>query len=87
MLVKFDYSENFAQLIIDEIGTFVNIVTPRQKISLIKEKVDDNRILECALAAKADYLITGDKKHLLPLKKINGCRILSARDFMETIIS
>ena len=27
----------------------------------------DNRVLECAVAANADYLVTGDRRHLLPI--------------------
>jgi len=44
----------------------------------------DNRILECALEAKAHFLISGDKKHILPLKKLKGVKILSASHFLET---
>ena len=29
----------------------------------------DNPILECAAAATADFLVTGDRRHLLPLKE------------------
>ncbi|MBI2336286.1 MAG: putative toxin-antitoxin system toxin component, PIN family [Deltaproteobacteria bacterium] len=42
-------------------------VYPSQEVSLIKNDWTDNRILECALEAEADYLVTGDKKHLLHL--------------------
>jgi len=28
----------------------------------------DDMVLECALAAKATHLVSGDKKHLLPIK-------------------
>ena len=31
-------------------------------------------ILECALAASADVIVTGDKKHLLPLREFPGHR-------------
>ena len=41
------------------------------------------RILECALAARADYLITGDKRHLQPLKHFRGISILSPRTFLN----
>lgn len=59
------------------------IVSPGIKIDKIKGDPRDNRILECALHAKADYIVTGDKKHLLSLKKFRKIPIISAREFME----
>lgn len=35
---------------------------------------DDQMFLECAVAAKADFLVTGDKSHLLPLKQIGATK-------------
>lgn len=45
----------------------------------------DNRILECAVAGKVDYLVTGDKKHLLKLKEYEGIKILSPGQFLKAI--
>jgi predicted nucleic acid-binding protein len=45
----------------------------------------DHRVLECALAARADFLVTGDKKHLHPLKRFRGIRILSPRAFLDEL--
>jgi len=45
--------------------------------------VDDHRILECAVAARADYLITGDKRHLQSLKHFRGIQIVSPREFID----
>ena len=42
----------------------------------------DHRILECAVSAQADYLITGDKRHLQPLKRFRGIAIVSPRAFL-----
>ena len=44
----------------------------------------DNRILECALAAKADYIVTGDK-HLLSLKEFQDIKIIRLSEFLENI--
>lgn len=43
----------------------------------------DNRYLACALDGKADFLVTGDKKHLLPLKKISKTKIVSPKEFLK----
>jgi len=42
-------------------------------------------IIACAIAAKTDYLISGDKKHLLLLKKIKNIPIVSPDQFLKII--
>jgi len=60
-------------------------VQPKTKISVIKQKEDDNRILECAVEGKAQYIVSGDKRHLLPLKEYKGIKILSPAEFLRII--
>ncbi len=43
----------------------------------------DAKILACATAGKADIIVTGDKKHLLPIKIFRGIPIVSPADFLE----
>lgn len=62
------------------------ITRPKRKIRLIK-KDSDNRILECAIEGKADYIITGDKKHLLPLKNFKGIPIITSAQFLKVAAS
>ena len=42
----------------------------------------DNRILECALAARAEAIVTGDRA-LLALREFGGVRIIRLRDYLE----
>jgi predicted nucleic acid-binding protein len=42
-------------------------------------------VLECALAAEADYIVSGDKKHLLALQQFQGISIVSPADFLRRI--
>ena len=46
----------------------------------------DNRILECAMEASAEYLVTGDRKHLLPLEEHRSVRILNAPRFLAVLV-
>ena len=43
---------------------------------------DDEMVLECALAAEADFLVSGDKKHLLKLREFEGTKILSCAELL-----
>jgi uncharacterized protein len=45
----------------------------------------DDQIVAAAVAAKADYLITGDRRDLLPLGEHRGVRIISPRAFLEML--
>lgn len=48
---------------------------------------DDNYVLRVALFVKSDFLITGDGKHLLPLKRVGNTEIISPREFYERYIA
>jgi len=43
---------------------------------------DDNDVLSIAFGGAADYLVTGDKPHLLALARHEGTQIVSVRDFI-----
>lgn len=79
---KFNYTERTSDQFVEAFLKFVKIIVPQDKIDIIKVKKDDNHILECALSAKADYLITGDKKHILPLAKIGNTKIVNPAEFI-----
>ena len=46
---------------------------------------DDEMFIGCAVAARADYLVTGDKSHLLPLKRVEGVSIMAVSDFLRVL--
>lgn len=71
--------EEVTQLL-NEIAT---VVHPTDRVTIIKAKESDNRILEAAQEIQADFLVTGDTKHLQPLGEWQGTKIVSAREFLE----
>ena len=44
---------------------------------------DDNYLLALAAAGSADFLVTGDKRHLLALGVYEGTKIVTVRDFLS----
>ena len=46
---------------------------------------DDNPILATAIAGIADYLVTGDKRDLLSLGKVEMVQIIAARGFADIL--
>ena len=65
-------------LFIDEIGVLVD---PRQRLKVLDDE-PDNRILECALAGRADAIVTGDQA-LQKLATFRGVRVLSLRRYLD----
>lgn len=57
------------------------MVEPEIELHVIENDPADNRILECAFAAEAQYIISGDR-HLLALKQYRASIILSPAGFM-----
>lgn len=60
-----------------------HMIVPVKTIDVIQEKDSDNRILECAVEADADVLVTGNFKHIRPLGKYRGILILTPREFLD----
>ena len=61
------------------------LVFPTDRATGATRDPDDEKILECALAGEANYIITGDKKHLLPLHEFQNIPIINPADFMRRL--
>ncbi len=62
--------------------TFLRVVPITGKLKAIPADPDDDKVLECAATVGATHLITGDRRHLLPLRTFQGIPILTAADFL-----
>ena len=62
------------------------IVKPASIDPVILEDPDDDAVLECAISADADVIVSGDS-HLRRLEEYSNIRILSARQMMELLSS
>lgn len=71
---KLQLDRRLAVEYIDHIKDIAAIVNPTQKLEVIKNDPDDNIILECAVEAKADIIISADKD-LLKLKMYGGIQM------------
>jgi len=66
------------------ISTISEIVDVKTKIDLIKEDPSDNKVIECAVEGKVNYIISKDN-HLLKFKEYNGIKIITPEDFLNFI--
>lgn len=80
---KFDWEK---QKIIELIKSISKIAIVLKTVPGLRVILDepDNRILECALKAKADFLVTGDN-HLLQLKHYGNFKIAKLSAFLKTL--
>lgn len=60
------------------------VVAPQTHLHLSADE-SDNRYIECAVAGDADYLVTGDKKHLISVGGYQGIAILSPAAFLAVV--
>ena len=68
--------------LLDLIRASGRLVVPRRRLAVSRDP-DDNIFLECAEAARADYLITGNAKHFPSYWK--STKIVNARALIEII--
>ena len=66
----------------ETISGLCNQVSPVERLDVIKEDPDDNRILECAATAKSDFIVSEDK-HLLKVGQFGRARIVKVAEFLE----
>jgi putative PIN family toxin of toxin-antitoxin system len=60
------------------------IVIPSLRVQAVQSDPEDNHVIEAALEAGAEFIISGDN-HLLKLKEWGGIRVVSPAQFIETI--
>ena len=78
---KFRFPAGMVRHIITELENISDVVFPGEKVDVIRDDPDDNMILECALAAAASHIVSGDS-HLLRIGGFRGIRILSPAEFI-----
>lgn len=76
--------EQITDTLIDLLG-YLRIIAVTEQLTVIADDPDDDRVLECAVAAGATYIVTGDRRHLLPLGTFRGIAIISAADFLARV--
>lgn len=81
---KFNYPSEVAASIVRELSMLCKVVVPQRSIDVVSSDPDDNRVLECAIEAKAHYIVSGDG-HLLKMKAFEDISILSPAQFLDLI--
>ena len=78
---KFGWQHVKLTHLLKTIAKVATVIKTQPHLHLLKDE-PDNRILECAEAASADFIVTGDK-HLISLKHFQNSSIIRLSDFLR----
>ena len=81
LLDRFEYSGDEVTEIRKRLERLCNVIEPTEQITDCSDP-DDNRVLECAVAAKAGFIVTGDNA-LLRLNPFRNIQIVTAAQFLD----
>lgn len=77
LLSKLDFTaEQVADTIADFLG-YLEMVTITGDLHVVPADPKDDMIVECAVVAAADYIVSGDRRHLLVMGSYQDIRIIS----------
>ena len=80
---KFDWSDDKAKLLVKTISRTATVLKTRPRLHVLQDE-RDNRILECAMAAQAAYLVTGNPR-LLALQRYKNTLLLPLAEFLALL--
>jgi uncharacterized protein len=81
---KFGFTIQKISSALEAILSFSEIIDPDIKVDVIKSDPDDNKILECAIACRASYIVSGDS-HLLELREYGSIKIINPKTALELL--
>jgi uncharacterized protein len=73
-----------AGALLERYAKLAELITPAQIRRTVPGDADDDHVLACALAAHADWIVSGDA-HLLNLKHFHGMRIIDAAEAVRSL--
>lgn len=73
-----------ASVVVKNIGTRALILDEPPPVDLSPDS-KDNPILAAAIAGRVDLIVSGDKKHMLALREVEGIPVVTAREALERI--
>lgn len=68
-------------IIEEEVLPYLEVVETTEVIEGICADPEDDKLIACAVAGAADFIVSGDR-HLLAVKKFRSIRVVSVSDFL-----
>ena len=80
--IKLKFSPSQTRDTVGDLRGFLRLVEIAGTLKNIAKHSNDDKIIECAVVGEATHIVTGDKRHLLPLGSYRGIPIVTAADFL-----
>jgi len=61
------------------------IVYPEENLTIVENDADDDKLFEIAIESDAKYIISGDKRHVLPIGKFEKTEVITPRQATEKL--
>jgi putative PIN family toxin of toxin-antitoxin system len=62
--------------------TFLRLAPITGQLKVVPADPNDDKVLECAVLTGATHIVTGDRKHLIPLRKFQQVEIVTPAEFL-----
>jgi putative PIN family toxin of toxin-antitoxin system len=85
LMKKFGYTLEMVEAYLTNLEQATDLVLGEVVVKGVSPDPDDDFILACAKEGQADYLVTGDVKHLLALKEYESIQIITATEFLNRL--
>jgi putative PIN family toxin of toxin-antitoxin system len=72
-----------AERLVAQYTALVSLVIPPGVPRVVAGDADDDHVIAAAVAARAGLIVTGDRKHLLPIGRHQGIAIVTAREAVD----
>jgi predicted nucleic acid-binding protein len=79
---EFERSKEEVRDTLRDVSPLLSPVTPHEVVSIVHADPSDDRIIEAAIAASADFIVTYDK-HLLSLNTFRNIRIVTPEQILR----
>ncbi len=81
---RFKFGQRQITELMEDINRKALIVIPTKRLKIIGADEPDNRVLECAIKAEADFIITGNRRHF-SFEEFKGSKIVTPREFINSV--
>jgi len=84
---KFRYMPEQAHAAAEEVRHCSRLVAITHTLKVVAADPDDDKVVECAVVGGASHIVTGDRRHLLPLRNYQGIEIISAAELLALMLA
>lgn len=86
LTTKLNFSQSQVTDTVTDLLGFLRVVEITNTLKVVQADADDDKVIECAVVGSATHIVTGDRRHLLPLRSYHGILIVTATDILSQFV-